>query len=85
MGDLPASSGQQEPAGTLDLLGEQVGVGAADLVAAVEDGELGWGSEDCRQVHEMAVPVAVFGLRADEQKARVLVEVAVFHQMPDDG
>lgn len=64
--DHPAPAAEQQTARPVHALGEQAGVGPTDLRPAVQHGELRGRGEDCREVHELAVPETPFGCRVDE-------------------
>ena len=77
------ASEQQQPR-PVDLRGEQRRIGAADLLPAVQHGELRHGGERRRQLHEMAAAETLFGLGTDEQHPAVGVEKPLADQVRDD-
>lgn len=76
---------RRDQARAVDVLGEQHRVGAADLVAAGDDGELGWRGEGGGHAHEVAAAELRLGGRADEQHFAVLIDKPVADQVAQDG
>ncbi len=84
VGDTPAAAGEQEQPWAFDRVAKEHRVGAADLGAAGEDGELGCRGEDGGQFGEVPVAEAAFGFRAYEQHAAVGVEESQANEVSDD-
>lgn len=80
-GDLPAAAYQKQAARAWAFLGEDGGVGGADLGASGEHGELGRCSEGGGQLHEVPSAEVLLGFGADKQHAAVAVEEAAFDEV----